>query len=98
MKQLRRRWIWEGEKCAAARKFCVRAFYRDSVEVVRTGGSSGELQRSDALGADRDDVVLMLEDAFDEHEAHRYQLNAIFFEEVGRDDGVGDAGFIFQTQ
>src|ERR1051326_1326046 len=68
------------------------------VKVVRTGFRGSEMKRRDALGANGDDVVLMLEDAFDQHEAHRHQFDTIFFEQVGCDDGVGDPGLVFQAQ
>src|SRR5271166_3418340 len=50
-----------------------------------------------AFGADRDDVVLMLQDAFNGEEALARQEQTVLMKQVGRDDGVGHAGFIFQA-
>ena len=67
------------------------------VEVMRNGFRFGDEQRQHALGFDRDDVVLILKDAFDGEEFLAGQQQAILMKQIGRDDRVGDSGFIFQT-
>ena len=67
------------------------------VEIVRDGFGFRDEQRQHAFGFDGDDVVLILQDAFDGEKFLAGQQQAILMKQVGCDDGVGHAGFIFQA-
>src|SRR5688572_7692273 len=51
----------------------------------------------DALCFDEDDVVGVLDLAFDDKEVFLGNKEAGFLEESWSDDGIGNAGFVFET-
>jgi hypothetical protein len=67
------------------------------VKVVGDSFGFCDKQWLHALGADGDDVVLILQDAFDGEESLAGQQQSVLVKEIGTDDGVGDSGFVFQT-
>lgn len=63
---------------------------------LRFGG--GDSQRQNARGFDGNDVVLILQQAFDAEEFFAIDDEAVFFVEIRADDDVGDAGFVLEAQ
>src|SRR3954468_22788168 len=51
----------------------------------------------DTTGLDDVNPIVSLQAAFDQEKAFLRNGEAQFFEELRRDDGVGDAGFIFEA-
>jgi len=68
------------------------------VKIVRTGFGLGDEEGKDAFGFDGDDIILILQNAFDHEKAFGDQQKAIFVEQVGMDDRIGDSGFIFEAE
>ena len=68
------------------------------MEIVRNGFGLGDEQRQHAFGFDGDDVVLILQNAFDGEEALAGKQQAILVKQVWPDNGVSYASFIFQTE
>ena len=66
------------------------------MEVVRTGFCFGDEERLHAFGADRDHVVLILQDAFDGKESLAGEEQAVLVKQIRADDRVGYSGFIFK--
>src|SRR5579872_2912920 len=69
-----------------------------SVKVMRGYFGRADLERQDAIGFDRKHMVEVLQGAFNQQELFANEEEAIFFEQVGSDDGVGDAGLILQAE
>ena len=67
------------------------------MKVVRVGFGFRNEQGQNAFGFDGDDVVLILQNTFDGEEALASKKQAILMEQVGRHDGIGYAGFIFDA-
>ena len=64
------------------------------------GVAAGELavgEGFDFFGFNDHDVVGVLDLAFDDEKVFLRDEEALFFEELRRDDGVGDAGFVFEA-
>jgi hypothetical protein len=57
-------------------------------------GSGGDVELLNVLGADVNDLVDVLESAFDQEEFGIGDKIAVGFVEVGVDDGVGNAGLM----
>jgi hypothetical protein len=68
------------------------------VEVVGADFEGGGLEGFQGLGFDVDDSVLILELAVDFKEFGSGDEEALALLELGRDDDVGDAGFIFHGE
>ena len=68
------------------------------MEIVGGSGGAGNCERTNAVGFDGDDVVLILEDAVDEKKALVDHGDAILREKLRGDDGVGDAGFVLDAE
>lgn len=58
----------------------------------------GDVDGADAMGFHMDDAVLYLQCAFDVEEARARNEDAFALEEVGGDDDVGNAGFVFHGE
>jgi len=67
------------------------------MEIVGNGFGFGDEERLHAFGADRDHIVLILQDAFDGEEALAGQQQAVFVKQIGADYCVRYSRFIFQT-
>jgi len=67
------------------------------MKIVRGGFGFRNKQGQHALGANGDDVVLILKNSFDGQKALAGQQQAILMKQVRRDDGIGHPGFIFQA-
>ena len=65
---------------------------------MRAGLRVGDGKRKHAFGSDGNDVVLILEYALDHQEALGDEENPIFLYEIGMNDGVGDARFVFDAE
>jgi hypothetical protein len=52
---------------------------------------AGQLKRLEDCGFDRDDAILVLQCTFDDEKCVAHDDGVIFFEELRRDDDVGDA-------
>ena len=61
------------------------------------GGLAGE-ERLDFQGAEVEDAFVELDDAVDDERRLFDDAEAAALEELGRDDNVGDAGFVFQAE
>jgi len=68
------------------------------VKVVRDRFCFCDEQRLYAFGADRNNVVLILQNSFDGEESLTGQQQAILMKQIRTDNGVCDSGFIFQAQ
>src|SRR5579864_719169 len=69
-----------------------------SVKVMRGHFGRADLERQDAIGFDGEHMVEVLQGAFNQQELFANEQEAIFFEQVGSDDGVGDPGLILQAE
>jgi hypothetical protein len=58
----------------------------------------GDVERSDTLGFDVYHAVLILERALDKQKTAAGDDDAVAFEDVRREDDVGDAGFVFERE
>ena len=68
------------------------------MEIVRGGALELAVVKAfDVAGLDDVNAVGGLEAAFDEEEAFLGDDEPQFFEELWSDDGVGDAGFVFEA-
>ena len=61
-------------------------------------GCPRDEERSYALGFDRDDIVLIFEDAFDHEELRGRKKEAVLLKQIGMNDGVRHSGFVLNTQ
>src|SRR5436305_1477207 len=68
------------------------------MEVMGTGFGLRHGERENALSFYGDHVVLILQDAFDHQETSGTQENTITLQQIRVDDGVRDAGFIFEAE
>lgn len=68
------------------------------MEIMGGGGGAGEGERLDAMGFYGDDVVLILQRAVHEKKLLVDDHYAVPGEKLRGDDGVGDAGFVFDAE
>ena len=68
------------------------------MKIVRGGFGAGDAQGADALGLDGDYAFLILQFALDQQKLLVHDEDVICVEKLRRDDGVGDAGFIFDAE
>lgn len=68
------------------------------MKVVGSSFCAGDGQWLDANGFDGDDIVLILQLALDEQELLVDDDHMVSREELRRDDGIGDAGFVLEAQ
>src|SRR5690348_15109450 len=68
------------------------------VKIVRGHGGCADLQWQYTVSFDGNYVIQILQCSFDEQKLLANERQAIVFEQVGSDDGVGDAGFILQAE
>src|SRR5689334_15673161 len=71
---------------------------RNSVKIVRDGLRLGNVQRRDAPSFDGNYPVLVLQSSFNEQELLGRKHETVLLKQIGIDDGIGDPGFIFQTE
>src|SRR5580698_6417120 len=67
------------------------------MKVVGDGFGFGDEERLHTFGFDGDNVVLILQDAFDGEETFTGQQYTVLMKQVGRDDGVSHTSFIFKA-
>jgi hypothetical protein len=68
------------------------------MKIVGSSFCAGDGQGQDAGGFDGDDIVLILQLALDEQELLVDDDHMVSREELRRDDGIGDAGFVLEAQ
>src|SRR6185437_8851648 len=69
-----------------------------SVEIVGRNFGGADLQRLHPVGLNRDHVVEILQGSFNQQELLANQQQAIVLEQIGSDDGIGNASFVFQAE
>src|SRR5579863_10659573 len=69
-----------------------------SMKIVGADVGGGDVKRGDALSFHVNHAVLVLHFAFDGHEAAAGDDDALALKKIGRDDDVGDAGFVFERE
>src|SRR5487761_144397 len=69
-----------------------------SVEIVRSGFGACDAQRLNAFHFHGNDVVLILQASFDQQELVMNDHGMILLEKLRRNDGVGNAGFVFKAK
>ena len=78
--------------------FAFRGGARGLMKIVRIRDSARDGERANAPGLHGDDVVLILQQTFDEEKLLVHDDQAILREELRRDDGVGNAGFVLDAE
>ena len=69
-----------------------------SMKIMRVGGDvAGVLEGVSFEGVDGEDAIDFLDAALDAEEFFLGDAEAVFLEGGGRDEGVGDAGFVFEA-
>ena len=68
------------------------------VKIVRGSLRLRQEQRANAFGLHRNHVVLILQPPLDQQKLLIDDYDVILPKNLGRDDGVGDTGFIFQAE
>ena len=68
------------------------------MEIVRVAaGGWAMIERGDVFGADVNDIMMILQAAFDDEKRFMDDEEPLLLEELRCDDGVGHAGFVFKT-
>lgn len=83
-------------RCCRNRKAAMRQAFSSHHSLVAAGlhGSGGNVELLDVLRADVNDLIDVLESAFDQEEFGIGDKIPVGFVEVGVDDGVSDAGLV----
>lgn len=58
----------------------------------------GNVERIDALGLDMDHPILVLQRSSDAYEMAARYYDPILFEGIGRENNIGDSGFVFERE
>ena|SRR5215467_5887858 len=68
------------------------------MKIVRSGLGLRYVEWEDAAGLDGNDIVLVLQDTFDQNKFFVDQQQSVFLKHVGSNDDIGDAGLIFHAE
>src|SRR2546423_7251083 len=81
--------------CPAWRVDCVISAL---MKIVRSGFGLGDRQGTNALRFDGDDILLILQTAFNEQKLLMDDGDVILLKQLRGDDGIGDSRLVFEAQ